>query len=64
MRTHITGLSLLAVCAAVLIVDTRWLLQGRRIEVVMLTGVFLVSVAVLGLLVALVPAVHRALTTD
>lgn len=64
MRTHLTGIVLLAVTAGVLIITTRWFFDGRLSEVSLLIGAFVVVVGVLGLLIALVPAVRRAFTDE
>jgi len=64
MRTHLTGLGLLAVCIGLLAVITRLYFGGRNFDVIYLTGAFLVVVAILGLLIALVPSVRRAFTTE
>ena len=64
MRTHVIGLSLLGVCIGFLAWITKLYLEGRNEDLAYSAGAFLITVAVLGLLIALVPSVRRAFTTD
>lgn len=64
MRTHVIGLGLLGVCVVLLGLITRLYFAGRNYDVIALTGAFLAIIAILGVLIALVPSVRRAFTTE